>query len=426
MTRRLDDAGVEDVESRWPRFRQLPRNVWAVSLTSFLTDVSSEMLFNLLPLFLFSVLGVRTAVIGLIEGVAEASASLVKVGSGWLSDHLKARKSLAVLGYALSTFAKPFLLLANQWGAVLGVRFTDRVGKGLRTSPRDALLADSVGERHRGLAFGLHRAGDTAGAVVGLGIALWILYANQRGVASLTRKAFQMIVLLSLVPAVAAVIVLALGAREIRPVVREVDVEDGDQGEIGSGTAPAKRRSFNIFVLIVVIFTLGNSSDAFLVLRAQSVGVSVIGVMAMMLAFNVVYTLTSTPAGLLSDRWGRHRVLVSAWALYAFVYAGFALVGAAWQMWLAMAFYGLYYGMAEGVARAYVADLISSEHRGVAYGLYGGAVGLAAFPASAIAGVLWQGIGSWSGLGPSAPFWLGAGLALTAAGLLVLYPRVVT
>jgi MFS family permease len=338
---------------------------------------------------------------------------------------MKARKSLAVLGYALSTFAKPFLLIANRWGLVLGVRFTDRVGKGLRTSPRDALLADSVEERQRGLAFGLHRAGDTAGAVVGLGIALWVLYMNQRGVASLTRDSFQMIVLLSLIPAVAAVIVLALGAREIRPTIRKAGVMGGSVEGIGRGAAAKARRGFNIFVLIVVIFTLGNSSDAFLILRAQSVGISVLEVMAMMLAFNVVYTMASTPAGLLSDRWGRRRVLISGWVLYALVYAGFALVGAAWQMWVVMGFYGLYYGMAEGAARAYVADLISSNRRGVAYGLYGAAVGLAAFPASAIAGVLWQGVGSWPGLGPSAPFWFGAVMALTAGVLLALLPRLV-
>ena len=198
---------------------RLPRNVWVTTITSFLTDISSEMLLNLLPLFLFNVLGVRTGLIGLIEGVAETTASLLKVASGWLSDRLRLRKGLAVLGYAFSTASKPFLYFATSWGWVLGVRFGDRVGKGLRTAPRDALVADSIDERQRGLAFGLHRAGDTAGAVIGLGLALGVLILARRGGASLTRATFQTVVLVSLIPAVLAVLVIAIGAREIRPGV---------------------------------------------------------------------------------------------------------------------------------------------------------------------------------------------------------------
>jgi MFS family permease len=420
-----DEPSTSIAPSTAAQLRRLPHNIWVVSLTSFLTDVSSEMLFNLLPLFLSSVLGVRTGVIGLIEGVAEATASLVNVGSGWLSDRLKMRKRLAVFGYALSTLAKPFLAGANRWGVVLGVRFADRFGKGLRTAPRDALVADSVDARRRGLAFGLHRASDTAGAVVGLGIAIWVLHATQRGLTSLTRGAFQTVVFFSLIPAAAAVFVLAVGAREVQPDARKPTIADSEEERGGGATRRGVHRAFAFFIVIVVIFTLGNSSNAFLILRAKSVGIPVIGVMAMMLVFNVVYALASTPAGVLSDRWGRRKVLMSGWTLYAVVYAGLALVGAAWQMWLCMAFYGLYHGMTEGAARAYVADLIASERRGAAYGFYGAAVGLAAFPASAIAGALWQGIGSWSGWGPSAPFWYGAVMALTAAVLLALFPRLV-
>ncbi len=195
----------------------LPRNIWVVTLTSFLTDISSEMLINLLPLFLFSVLGVRTAFIGLIEGVAEAVSSLVKMTSGWLSDRLRMRKPLAVLGYAVSTLAKPFLYVATSWGAVLGVRFADRIGKGLRTAPRDALIADSIPESRRGFAFGLHRAGDTAGAVVGIGLAIAIILVSQRGAAELSRETFQTVVLISIIPAVLAVITLAVGVQEIKP-----------------------------------------------------------------------------------------------------------------------------------------------------------------------------------------------------------------
>lgn len=393
--------------------RPLPRNVWVVTLTSFLTDISTEMITNLLPLFLFSVLGVRTGVIGLIEGVAETTASLLKVFSGWLSDRLGQRKALAVLGYGLSTAAKPFLYWATSWWWVLGVRFVDRVGKGLRTAPRDALVADSTGGEHRGLAFGLHRAGDTAGAVVGIGLALAVLSVGGRG-GELDRRVFQSVVLLSLVPATLAVAVLALGASEPRLITRET--------ERPPLSLRGLDRRFLLFLGVVVLFTLGNSSDAFLILRARAVGLSVAAVLGLMIVFNLTYALMSSPAGALSDRVGRRRLLVGGWLLYAVTYFGFARLTAGWQAWMWMAVYGVYYGMAEGTTRALVADLVSPERRGTAYGVYHAAVGLAAFPASLVAGVLWQGIGEWQGFGPSAPFVFGAALALAAALLLAALP----
>ncbi len=393
--------------------RLTARNVWALTATSFLTDVSSEMIFNLLPLFLFDVLGVRTPLIGLIEGVAESTASLMKVFSGWFSDRLGRRKGLAVIGYSLSTMAKPFLYFAAGWGTVLGVRFADRLGKGIRTAPRDAMLAGSVSDQRRGWAFGLHRAGDTAGAVVGLAIALGVLLASRgRGVA-LDRGTFQLIVLISLIPAVLAVLALIFGAREVP----------------NEGAARRPRLSLNqfdrpflLFLGIMVVFTLGNSSDAFLILRAQSVGLTAAGVLGMMVLFNLVYAALSGPAGSLSDRWGRRRMLAAGWGLYALVYLGFARAGGAWQVVGLMAVYGAFYGLTEGVARAYVADLVDAGQRGTAYGVYHAAIGLAALPASLIAGVLWQGVGSWAGLGAAAPFWFGAGLALLATLLLAAIP----
>jgi MFS family permease len=371
------------------------------------------MVINLIPLFLANVLGVRTGVIGLIEGTAETTASLLKVFSGWLSDRLGQRKWLTVAGYSLSTLAKPFLYLATTWGWVLGVRFADRVGKGIRTAPRDALVADSIDEQQRGLAFGLHRAGDTAGAVVGLLIALLVVWLAQGGGLTLARTTFQSIVLLSIIPAALAVLVLALGARDV-PVA-------------GSGSR-APRLSlqgfdlrFKGFLFIVVLFTLGNSSDAFLILRAQERGLNVPGVMGMLITFNLVYTLVATPAGALSDRVGRPRLIVAGWLAYGLVYLGFALAVAAWHVWALFALYGLYYGMVEGTARAMVADLVSPARRGTAYGVYNAAIGLTAFPASLIAGILWQGAGGWNGFGPRAPFFFGAGLALVAAALLALW-----
>jgi MFS family permease len=391
--------------------RTLPRNVWAVSLTSFFMDISSEMVINLLPLFLSNVLGVKTNIIGLIEGVAEATASLLKVFSGWLSDRLRARKWLAVAGYGLSALAKPFFYVANSWGAVGAVRWADRVGKGIRTAPRDALVADSIDERHRGLAFGFHRAADTGGAALGLLIALGVVWFAQSGEATLTRATFRTITLVSLVPAFLAVLSLAVGAR---------DVAAGGTRERPRISFRGLGRRFAVFMLIVGIFDLGNSSDAFLVLRAQERGLSVIGVLGMLFSFNLVYTLVSAPAGSLSDRVGRRRVIVGGWIVYAAIYLGFALAGRGWHVWVLYCIYGVYYGLAYGTTKAMVADIVPEALRGTAYGTYNAVLGILDFPASLIAGILWQGLGSWQGLGPSAPFYFGSALALTAAVLMAL------
>jgi MFS family permease len=389
-----------------PGWRSLPRNVWAVSLTSFFMDISSEMVVNLLPLFLSNVLGVGTGIIGLIEGVAEATASLLKVFSGWLSDKLGARKWPAVAGYAVSALSKPFFLVANAWPAVAGARWADRVGKGIRTAPRDALVADSIDEGQRGLAFGFHRAADTGGAVVGLLIALGVVWAAQSAAVELGRSTFQVVVWISLVPAVLAVLSLALGAQDV-PVDRTRQRPAISFRGLG--------RPFLVFLLIVGLFDLGNSSDAFLVLRAQERGLSVTGILAMLATFNLVYALVSTPAGSLSDRIGRRRVIVGGWLAYAAIYLGFALAGQGWQVWALYALYGVYYGLAYGTAKALVADLVPAELRGTAYGTYNATLGLLDLPASLIAGLLWETIS------PAAPFYFGAALALLAAVLMIVW-----
>lgn len=409
----MTEQKPEDPADTPARARRLPRNVWVITLTSFLTDISSEMLFSLLPLFLYGVLGVRTSLIGLIEGLAESTASLLKVFSGWFSDRLGRRKGLAVLGYALSTVAKPFLYFATTWWSVLGVRFTDRVGKGLRTAPRDALVADSADDAQRGLAFGLHRAGDTAGAMVGLLLALGLIILTG-GSEQLSRASFQWVVLLSVLPAAAAVIVLAVGAREKKPARTRASAPRLSLSGMDS--------RFRWFLVVVVIFTLGNSSDAFLIIRAQTAGLDVIGILGMMISFNLAYALIATPAGVLSDRIGRRRVLIGGWLLYALVYLGFSRATSGWHAWVLMVFYGLYYGLTEGVAKAFVADLVPQERRGTAFGLYNAAIGLMVFPASAIAGLLWQGAGGWGGFGQSAPFLFGSVMALVSALLLAFLP----
>jgi len=276
--------------------RDLPRNVWAVGLTSFFMDVSSEMVLNILALFLSNVLGVKTNVIGLIEGLAEATASILKLFSGWLSDRLGGRKWLAVMGYGLSALTKPFFYVAGSWGVIAGVRWADRVGKGIRTAPRDALVADSVTQETRGLAFGFHRAMDTAGAMLGLLIAVIVVWLAQKNALELTKSTFQTLVLFSLLPAFLAVLSLALGAKDI-PVEGQRAAPKFSLREIG--------KPFRVFLVIVSIFTLGNSSDAFLVLRAQNLGLAVSGILAMLVMFNLIYALVSMPAGSLSDRVGR-------------------------------------------------------------------------------------------------------------------------
>jgi len=389
---------------------RIHRNIWVLSATSFLTDISSEMLVNLLPLFLANVLGVRTLTIGLIEGIAETTASLVKIISGRLSDRFATRKKPAVLGYALSALTKPLLYWASSWVGVLFVRFTDRVGKGIRTAPRDALLADSARPSQRGLAFGLHRAADTAGAFIGLLVAALIIFWAQGKTGLLTRSTFQYVVIASIIPAVLAVIILALGAREVHS-----QSSGSDQTKTGLAVYKQLDRRYYYFLLVLLIFTLGNSADAFIILRAQERGLTILQIMGVLLSFTAVYALFSGPAGALSDRIGRRKVLLSGWLLYAAVYLGLALANTGWQVWLLYAIYGLFYALTEGTAKALVADLVPGEQRGTAYGLFNGAIGLAALPASLLAGLLWQGIGSWSGLGPAAPFLLGAVLALIAA-----------
>jgi MFS family permease len=394
--------------------RRLPRNIWAVTLTSFFTDISSEMIFNLIPLFLANVLGVGTAVIGLIDGVAETTASLTKVYAGSLSDKLGQRKWLAVAGYALSTISKPFLYFANAWGWVFGVRFADRMGKGIRTAPRDALVADSIDQKQRGLAFGVHRAGDTAGAFTGLGLAALIVWLTQSGAAELTRHTFQIAVLASILPAVLAVLVLAFGANDVP-----------GSGVKRSSSLPSFEgldRRFKLFLFVVLLFTLGNSSDSFIVLLGQKRGLDVLQIMLMVMTFNLIYASLAGPLGSLSDRIGRRRLIIGGWIAYGLVYLGLALSQAGWHVWLLYALYGIYYAATDGVARALVADLVPEARRGTAYGLYNAGIGLAALPASLIAGLLWQGAGAWTGFGPSAPFLFGAALALLAG---ILFWRLV-
>ncbi len=399
----------------------VPRNVWAATLTSFLNDISSEMIFTLVPLFLSNVLGVPMVVIGVIDGIAETTSSLLKGFSGWLSDRLGQRKWLAVAGYGLSSIAKPFLYVVTSWYGVLAVRFADRAGKGIRTSPRDALIADSIDANHRGIAFGLHRAGDTAGAMIGLIIALLVVLATQSQALDLSQATFRDLVLIGVIPGLLAVIVLAVGAREVKR--QQPPADPTASKPRATLSLRAMNKEFQFFLVVIAIFTLGNSSDSFLILRAQERGLNVAGVLGMLITFNLIYAVFSGPLGLLSDRIGRHRLIVGGWLVYALIYLGFAAATEAWQIWAMFALYGFYYAAVEGTAKALVADLIPSEQRGSAYGFYNATVGLMALPASVLAGLLWQGVGGWHGFGAPAPFIAGAALALLAALLMIGHNR---
>jgi len=375
-------------------------NVFFLGMVSLLTDVSTEMIFTLVPLFLANVLGAATTVVGLIGGVSESADAIFRIFSGWLSDRIRKRKPLAVLGYSISTMAKPFMYLATSWASVLAIKFGDRLGKGIRTSPRDALVADSVAAGERGKGFGLHRTMDTIGAVLGLAFAAVIIYMVQGGGLELSLKTYQWLILVGVVPAVLAVVVLLFFVHERK-------------SPPGATRLPRIRLGgfdtrFKLFLIIMAVFTLGNSSDFFVILRAQNLGTSVVYVVLMLVLFNITYAATSLPAGVLSDRLGRRRVIAVGWFIYALVYLGFALASEPWQVWLLFACYGVFYGMAEGVARAFVADLVPAEKRGTAFGLYHGVVGLTLLPASLLAGWLWQ------AFSPAAPFFFGAGLAFIA------------
>lgn len=392
------------------------RNIWAVSITSLLTDISSEMVLHLVPLYLSGVLGVGVHVIGLIEGVAKSVASLLKLVAGRMADRLQQRKWLAVAGYGISALAKPFFLWATTWQSVAAVRWVERVGKGVRTAPRDALLADSAPVHRRGFVFGLHRAADTLGAVLGLGIAIAVISHLGSGPA-LDAGTFHRVVWWSLAPALAAVFVLALGARDVPRASTALKSKQ-------SYAFRALGKRFFIFLAIVALFDLGDSSDAFLVLRASERGLGVVGILSLLALFNIVYALISTPAGRLSDRFGRRRVLFVGWGVYALVYLGLARVQTEQHLWVFFALYGVYYGLTHGTAKAFVTDLVPDELRGTAFGTYHALIGVLDLPASVIAGVLWQGFSGFQGYGPAAPFYFSAITAAGAALALIAWRRV--
>ena len=381
------------------------RSVASLGWVSFLTDVSSEMIYPLLPGFLTKTLGAGPAAIGLIEGVAESTASLTKIGSGVWSDRVRRRKPLVVLGYVIATIARPLVAFARAWTQVLAIRFADRIGKGIRTSPRDALLADLVPPARRGRAFGLQRAMDNAGAFVGPLLAALLLklaIVDERGV-----------FLLAAIPGIAAVIVLLIAVPDRD---RRTEVRHAGRGLIPEGgQIPQKGPlpgAFRQIVAIFAFFTLANSTDAFLLLRAQQAGLATWQLPILWSFFQGVKAATGVPGGAVADRFGRVPAITLGWIVYAAAYAGFAYVSRPLGVWGLVVLYAVFYGLTEGSERAFVADLVPERLRGRAYGVFHAAIGITALPASVLFGLLWNRFSA------RVAFLTGATIALVSAALL--------
>lgn len=381
------------------RFFGFGKNVFFTGLVSFFMDVSSEMIYPLVPLFLANVLGVNKSLIGLIEGIAESTASLLKVFSGWFSDRIGQRKHVMAVGYAISALSRPIIATAALWQQILASRFIDRIGKGIRTAPRDAIIAESAHHTHLARAFSFHRSMDTMGAVVGPGLALLLL--------GLFRNDYRTVFWLSMVPAVIAVLVILIFIEEKRKVL----------------PAPIQRPKLTLshfdwkvkfFIVIATIFALGNSSDVFLILRAQQAGTPAVTIPAVYLLFNLVYSLSAIPAGIAADRFGKKRIILTGFVLFAALYYGFALAKSPAAIWLLFALYGLFMGLTEGIQKSFLATIIPQDFKATAFGVYATAIGIATLPASLVGGWLWDHIS------PAATFYFGAATASLSALLFVV------
>lgn len=409
-----------NLNKKKPKLNQkIHRNVWVLGFVSLLTDTSSKIIQSLLPLFLVSVLGVNLITVGTIEAIAESTASILKVFSGALSDYWGKRKELAIAGYGLSALVIPIFALANSPFWVLIGRFGDRVGKGIRVAPRNALVADSTNPENRGAAYGLRQSLDTIGAAMGPLIAF--------GLMAVSGQNFRLVFLLATIPGLLSVLLLFVGIKEpskgaaLRlPRLRSAQVRSGQGEQRGVRFMPniniLKQLGFDYWLLfaVLLIFNLGNSSDAFLLLRSQNIGISETLIPLSFAVMNGTYFISAYPAGALSDRIGRMGLIITGLLLYSLVYLGFALANAPWQIWLLFAFYGLYQGMSKGLLLAAIANCIPSDLRGTAFGAISLATGIIIFPANFLAGFLWETVSY------QAPFIYGSVLALIAVILLIL------
>lgn len=378
----------------------ITKNVFFLGLASLFNDISSQMIFPLLPLFLANVLGVNKQVIGLIEGIAESTASLLKVFSGWLSDKIKQRKSMVFCGYLISTLGKLIFPFSHLWPQVLFARFSERVGKGIRTSPRDAIIADSVEQNNRGKAFGFQRMMDRVGGITGTALAFFLL--------NLFHKDFRKVFLIAVLPGTLAVLTVLFFVTEKKKT------DNKNKKANLSFNFKTVGKEFKIFIAIATLFSLGNFSYFFLILRSQDLGIPPLIIPLVYLIFNIVYALFSVPVGILSDRWGRRRVLSLGYTIFGVVCIGFILANKTIYAWILFAIYGIFQAIFDAVSRALASDLATLETRATSLGMYHTCIGLAAFPASLIAGRLWH---LW---GAKATFSYGATLAIISAILMLI------
>ena len=379
-------------------------NVILLGLVSFFSDISAEMVYPIIPLYLTSAFGATPALIGLIEGIAESLASLLKVFSGYITDKWGKKKPIAFVGYATGLVYKVALIFAGSWGGILGARVIDRVGKGIRTAPRDVMVCDSADGNNLGKAFGVHKALDMAGSAVGIFLS-YLLLQN-----AATTAAYKELFSISIIPAILGLLMflfikekrthVAMNKRE--PFWQNIKKLDGQ---------------LKLYLFVALLFTLGNSSNAFLLLRAKSVGFADNQVILLYLVFNVIASILSIPLGRLSDRVGRKKLLVSGYIVFSIVYLGFALASSQVTILLSFILYGFYSAMITGVERAYIAEISPKDLKGTMLGLHSTIVGIALLPASLIAGLLWD------GFGVSSPFLFGSAMSLIAALILLLFMK---
>jgi len=375
-------------------------NTFFIGLLSFFGGISQDIFIPILPLYLANVLHFDKSFIGLTEGLVTSSASIFRFVSGFLSDKLGKNKPIVFLGYFLSFISRPLLAIFTTSFAVLGLRFLDGIGKGIKDSPKDALIANSTETKTRGKGFGIVRALDTLGSVAGPLLLFALLYLLQNN-----SLKYHYIFFVTAIPLVFTLGILTFFVKET-PLVH---LKKPDEQKY------SLPKQFYVFLGIVLLFSLGNSSDTFLILRAQNVGVGLLAIPLVYALFNFIYATVSIPLGSLSDRIGREKVILLGWITYALSYFGFGFAQKSIEIWLLFAFYGIYYATTEGVVKALIADLVISEHRGKAYGIYNAAVGFITLPASLIAGLLWDKIN------PAAPFFFGAAVACMATLLLLIF-----
>lgn len=384
----MEDARPVKKKGLVERYRTLPPTVFALSFVAFLNDASSDIIYPLLPAFLALSLGATPFAIGLIEGFAESVASILKLFSGYLSDKFGKRKLPVFLGYSLAAVTRPLLAFVSSWPQVLVVRMSDRIGKGIRGAPRDALLASGVPAENRGLAFGFNRAADHLGAVVGPILAFILLSYIAIDPNEPTAREYQQVFLYASIPVVIGLFVIGFFVKEERapiPVAERMPIKFSLKQFDGN---------FKRLLVIVALFTLSNSTDAFLLLRAEQSGVAPAMLPLLWMALHFSKVFFSLLGGDLSDKFGRRSLIFIGWIIYACVYIGFAFVTTAWQAWVLFIIYGAYFGLTEGVEKALVADLVEDEKRGTAFGFYNLFYGITVFPASLLFGLLWSQFGA--------------------------------